>query len=110
MLEDLFSRKIVGDEVHEQESGELAAELLQRTLLRENCLHTGLVLHSDNGAPMKSQTKRAKAYELGVTTSYSRPRVSNDNPFAESLLEPANTGQNGHQVALRASMKHDSEC
>ena len=50
MLEDLFSRKIVGDEVHEQESGELAAELLQRTLLRENCLHTGLVLHSDNGS------------------------------------------------------------
>lgn len=86
MLEDLFSRKIVGDEVHEQESGEFAAELLQRTLLRENCLHTGLVLHSDNGAPMKSQTMRAKAYELGVTTSYSRPRVSNDNPFAESLF------------------------
>ncbi|WP_220778180.1 integrase core domain-containing protein, partial [Shewanella hafniensis] len=42
-------------------------------------------LHSDNGAPMKSQTMRMKAYELGVTTSYSRPRVSNDNPFAESL-------------------------
>lgn len=35
---------------------------------------------------MKSQTMRAKAYELGVTTSYSRPRVSNDNPFAESLF------------------------
>ena len=86
MLEDLYSRKIVGDEVYEQESGELAADLLQRTLLRENCLHTGVVLHSDNGAPMKSQTLRAKAYELGVTTSYSRPRVSNDNPFAESLF------------------------
>ena len=86
MLEDLYSRKIVGDEVYEQESGELAADLLQRTLLRENCLHSGIVLHSDNGAPMKSQTLRAKAYELGVTTSYSRPRVSNDNPFAESLF------------------------
>lgn len=86
MIEDLYSRKIVGDEVHEQESGELASELLQRTLLREGCLHSGVVLHSDNGAPMKSQTMRAKAYELGVTTSYSRPRVSNDNPFAESLF------------------------
>ena len=61
MLEDLYSRKIVGDEVYEQESGELAADLLQRTLLRENCLHTGVVLHSDNGAPMKSQTLRAKS-------------------------------------------------
>ena len=40
----------------------------------------------DNGAPMKSQTLRMKANELGVTTSYSRPRVSNDNPFAESLF------------------------
>src|SRR5690554_1736551 len=86
MIEDLFSRKIVGNEVYEQESGELAAELLQRTLIRENCLHSGVVLHSDNGAPMKSQTMRAKAYDLGVTTSYSRPRVSNDNPFAESLF------------------------
>lgn len=86
MLEDLYSRKIVGHEVYEQESGEHAATLLEQTLLRENCLHRGVVLHSDNGAPMKSQTMRIKAYELGVTTSYSRPRVSNDNPFAESLF------------------------
>ena len=86
MLEDLFSRKIVGCEVFEQESGENAAKLLEQTLVREKCLHSGVVLHSDNGAPMKSQTMRMKAYELGVTTSYSRPRVSNDNPFAESLF------------------------
>jgi len=86
MLEDLYSRKIVGWEVYEEESGELAAALLQRTLLREQCTHSGLVLHSDNGAPMKAQTMREKAYELGVTTSYNRPRVSNDNPFAESLF------------------------
>ena len=60
----------------------------ERTLLscfREHCCES-LVLHSDNGAPMKSQTMRAKAYELGITTSYNRPRVSNDNPFAESLF------------------------
>ena len=36
---------------------------------------------------MKAQTMRMKAYELGVLTSYSRPRVSNDNPFAESLFK-----------------------
>jgi transposase InsO family protein len=86
MLEDVFSRKIVGHEVYETESGEYAAKLLEQTLLREKCLHSGVVLHSDNGAPMKSQTMRVKANELGVTTSYSRPRVSNDNPFAESLF------------------------
>ena len=86
MLEDVYSRKIVGHEVYEAESGEHAAKLLEQTLLREKCLHSGVVLHSDNGAPMKSQTMRVKANELGVTTSYSRPRVSNDNPFAESLF------------------------
>lgn len=87
MIEDVYSRKIVGWEVYDHESGELAAQLLQRTLIKEKCLHSGLVLHSDNGAPMKAQTMRMKAYELGVVTSYSRPRVSNDNPFAESLFK-----------------------
>ncbi len=87
MIEDVYSRKIVGQEVYDCESGELAAQLLERTLIREKALHTGVVLHSDNGAPMKAQTMRMKAYELGVVTSYSRPRVSNDNPFAESLFK-----------------------
>ena len=88
MIEDVYSHKIVGWEVHGHESGELAAELLQRTLISEQCLHTGVVLHSDNGAPMKAQTMRImKAYELGVVTSYSRPLVSNDNRFAESLFK-----------------------
>lgn len=86
MFEDLYSRKIVGYEVYDSESGEYAAALLQRSLLREQCLHKPLVLHSDNGAPMKAQTMKAKLEELGVLPSYSRPRVSNDNPFSESLF------------------------
>ncbi len=86
MIEDLYSRKIVGYEVHEAESGEYAAQLLQRSQLREQCLHKPLVLHSDNGAPMKAQTMKAKLEELGVLPSYSRPRVSNDNAFVESLF------------------------
>ena len=87
LIEDVYSRKIVGWEVYDCESGELAAQLLERTLISEKALHTGVVLHSDNGAPMKAQTMRMKAYELGVVKSYSRPRVSNDNPFAESLFK-----------------------
>lgn len=86
MFEELYSRKIVGYEVHEAESGEYAAQLLQRSQLREKCLHKPLVLHSDNGAPMKAQIMKAKLEELGVLPSYSRPRVSNDNAFAESLF------------------------
>lgn len=88
LFEDLFSRKIVGYEVYEQERGELAAELLQRIVLKEHCVNNpvSVVLHSDNGAPMKSQTFKAKMEEMGVISSYSRPRVSNDNPFSESLF------------------------
>lgn len=86
LLEDIYSRKIVGWEVYEQESGELAAELLQRSVMAEQCFYQPLVLHSDNGAPMKSSTLLAKMYDLGVTASRGRPRVSNDNPYSESLF------------------------
>ena len=86
MFEDIFSRKIVGYEVHEEECGELAAQLLQRSQLREQCIMKPLVLHSDNGAPMKSQTMKAKMEELGVVPSYSRPRTSNDNAYPEALF------------------------
>jgi transposase InsO family protein len=87
MFEDIYSRKIVGYEVHDKECGNLAAQLVQRCMLREQCFHHPLVLHSDNGAPMKSQTMRTKLDELGVQSSYSRPRVSNDNPYSEALFK-----------------------
>lgn len=87
MIVDIFSRKIVGAEVYEQELGALAAELLQRTTWREGATNNGIVLHSDNGAPMRSFTMQAKMRALGVTSSYSRPRVSNDNPYSESLFK-----------------------
>nr|WP_095833363.1 IS3 family transposase [Brenneria goodwinii] len=86
LIEDIFSRKIVGYEVHEEESGEHAAALLHRAVLRERCYRQPLVLHADNGGPMKSQTLKAKLEELNITGSHSRPRVSNDNPFVESLF------------------------
>jgi transposase InsO family protein len=86
MIEDIYSRKIVGWEVHESETGEHAAELLQKAVWSEKCVGNKLVLHSDNGSPMKSFTLQAKMFELGITPSRSRPRVSNDNPFSESLF------------------------
>ena len=86
LIEDIYSRKIVGWEVHDQETGELAATLIQRAVLAEQCFRQALILHADNGSPMKSQTMRVKLEELGISPSYSRPRVSNDNPFSESLF------------------------
>ena len=61
--------------------------MVQRCMLREQCFDQPLVLHSDNGAPMKAQTMRAKLDELGVQSSFSRPRVSNDNPYSEALFK-----------------------
>ena len=45
------------------------------------------MLHSDNGSPMKGATMLETLYALGITPSNSRPRVSNDNPYAESLFK-----------------------
>ena len=86
LIVDIYSRKIVGWEVHPCESGELAAQLIERAVLSERCFRQPLVLHSDNGSPMKSQTMQMKLYDLGIIPSHSRPRVSNDNPFSESLF------------------------
>ncbi len=86
LIEDIYSRKVVSWEVHEEESGELASALVQSAVLSERCFRQPLILHSDNGSPMKSQTLRVKLEELGISTSYSRPRVSNDNAFSESLF------------------------
>ena len=83
---DIYSRKIVGWEVHESENGENAAELMQRAVIAERCFKKPLVLHSDNGSPMKSHTLLSKLADLGITPSRSRPRVSNDNPFSESVF------------------------
>ena len=86
MFMDIFSRKLVGYEVFEEESGAHAVTVLQRALLSERCFNEPIILHSDNGAAMKSQTLKLKLEELGVLPSYSRPRVSNDNAYAESVF------------------------
>ena len=86
MIMDVWSRKIVGYEVYESETGELAAELFSRTVLAEGYLGQELVIHADNGPPQRSSTLRVKLDDLGLRTSYSRPRVSNDNPYSEALF------------------------
>lgn len=89
MMQDIYSRKLVVNEVHESESAEHASQLLARGCLREQTAGRPLVLHSDNGMAMKGATMRATMQELGVAPSYSRPRVSNDNAYAEALFRTA---------------------
>ncbi len=86
LIEDIFSRKIVGWEIHERESAEHASQLIRKACLAENIHQEGLVLHSDNGSPMKGATMLATLQKLGVVPSFSRPSVSDDNPFSESLF------------------------
>jgi transposase InsO family protein len=83
---DVYSRKIVAHEVHEVESAEHAAALIEQAVWREGVPHGVLVVHQDNGSPMKGSTYVAKLAELGVRASYSRPGVSDDNAYAESLF------------------------
>ena len=89
MIKDVFSRKLVANEVQMTESSELAAELLSRACLREQTVGKPVVLHSDNGSAMKGANLLARMYELGVVPSYSRARVSNDNAYAEALFRTA---------------------
>lgn len=88
LFSDLYDRSIVGWEVYEEESANNASALIRRISLKQGRLTTDpLVLHSDNGSPMKGATMLATLYQLGITPSNSRPRVSNDNPYAESLFK-----------------------
>lgn len=86
LVMDIYSRKIVSWEVHDRETAEYAAMLLRKACLAEGISEHGLVLHSDNGSPMKGATMLATLQRLGVVPSFSRPSVSNDNPYSESLF------------------------
>ena len=91
LILDLYSRKIVGWEVHDSDDSNHAVHLVKRTALAEGiaALSTKPVLHGDNGSTLKATTVLAMLHWLGVKPSYSRPRVSDDNAFAESLFRTA---------------------
>ena len=83
---DIFSRKIVGAEVHERESSELSSRLLVKICESEGVSPDQVTLHSDNGGPMKGATMLVTMQRLGVIPSFNRPAVSNDNPYSESMF------------------------
>ena len=86
LIMDIYSRKIVGWEVHDVESSEYAAQVASKAYRTEGIKGCELVLHSDNGSPMKGATMLATLQRLGIVPSFSRPSVSNDNPYSESLF------------------------
>jgi len=86
LMMDIYSRKIVAWQVHERECAEYAAALATEACYVEAVAAHEVVLHADNGSPMKGATMLATLERLGVMASFSRPAVSDDNPFSESLF------------------------
>ncbi len=86
LVVDVFSRMIVGWAVHEEESSDLAGALITEACLRQGVDPDKLILHSDNGGPMKGATMLATLQWLGIVPSFSRPKVSDDNAYSEALF------------------------
>jgi transposase InsO family protein len=86
LVMDVWSRRIVGWELHDHETAEQAAMLIQRICADAGVDPAGLVLHSDNGKPMRGSTMIATLQWLGIVPSFSRPHVCNDNPYSEALF------------------------
>lgn len=89
LMLDVWSRKVVGWRVEDEECADLASELLTTALDDEKHDGNGIVVHADNGGPMKGASMKATMEKLGVISSFSRPRVSDDNPFSEALFRTA---------------------
>lgn len=82
---DIWSRKIVSWDIFEEQTAENASAIFRKQ--KEIVDTEGIRLHSDNGSPMKGATFLATLHKLGVIPSYSRPSVSNDNAYSESLFK-----------------------
>ena len=87
LIMDVYSRKIVGWQVYAEESSENAADLIESTCCEEGIKKDQVILHSDNGSPMKGAAMLVTLQRLGVIPSFSRLSVSNDNPYSEALFK-----------------------
>ena len=96
---DVFSRKVVGHRIERTETAAFAAELIRNAGAGNKQYPS--VLHADNGAPMRAGTTVQLAQSLGITLSYSRPRVSDDNPYSDyaGFVIMPNTDRRGHVCA-----------
>ena len=86
LVVDLFSRRIMGIEIRSEQSATTASTLIRRLCDEYDVDGTKLVLHSDNGSPMKGATMLETLRWLGITPSFSRPHVSDDNAYVEALF------------------------
>lgn len=108
LILDLYSRKVVGWEVHDSDDSNHAVHLVRRTALAEGiaCMPDKPVLHGDNGSTLKATNVLAMLNWLGVKPSYSRPRVSDDNAYVlRACFVRPNTVRNSRPRDLPTSMR-----
>ena len=86
LMMDIWSRRIMGWAVHPTQDEIHAAALFTTVCVHRALDPDGLVLHADNGGPMKGATMVGTLERLGVIPSFSRPGVSDDNPYSEALF------------------------
>lgn len=84
---DVYSRYVVTWLLARRESAYLATRLIEQAIVSAGIDRGQLTVHADRGAPMTSTSLAQMLANLGVDRSHSRPRVSNDNPFSESLFK-----------------------
>ncbi len=78
---DIYSRKIVGWRVEERECDDLAKDMFDAAFAEHGVPQ---FVHADSGPAMRSTLLKDHLFDLGVSQTHNRPRVSNDNPFSES--------------------------
>jgi putative transposase len=87
VLLDIYSRYVVGWLIAERETAALAQELVATTCQRQGIAREQLILHADNGGPMRAKSLALLLADLGVSASHSRPHTSDDNPFSEAQFK-----------------------
>ncbi|MFT4085580.1 MAG: DDE-type integrase/transposase/recombinase [Gordonia sp. (in: high G+C Gram-positive bacteria)] len=80
---DVYSRYPVAWRIEHREDRYLAVEMFAQAFADHGVPGK---IHSDNGPAMRSEALIESLEKAGVLRSYSRPRVSDDNPFSESLF------------------------
>lgn len=84
---DIFSRYVVGWMIAEEESSNLAKQLIAESACKHGIQPDQLTLHADNGSPMTGKPLSQLLVDLGITKSHSRPHTSDDNPFSEAQFK-----------------------
>jgi transposase InsO family protein len=84
LILDVYSRFPTGWRIEYGEAIPHALALFTTAITRHG---VPSVVHADNGSVMRSHDLVSQLHDHGIVTSYSRPRVSDDNPFSESMFK-----------------------